>query len=77
MGQAGLSLAWHRAAPVMGEGADLAALLIGGLAAAEFAVLAVATLLRGQRQGTLLAAELLPIAAAAAAAAAVDLPLKP
>ena len=49
MGLAGLSLAWHHAAPVMGKGADLAALLIGSLAAAVFAVLAVATVLRGQR----------------------------
>ncbi|MBC7727229.1 MAG: hypothetical protein H7242_06385, partial [Microbacteriaceae bacterium] len=49
MGLAGLSLAWHHAAPVMGKGADLAALLIGSLAAAVFAVLAVATVLRSQR----------------------------
>lgn len=49
MGLAGLSLAWHRAAPVMGEGAGAAAGLIGGLAAIVFVVLAVATVLRGQR----------------------------
>ena len=49
MGLAGLSLAWHRAVPVMGEGADTAAVLIGGLAAAVFVLLAAATVLRGQR----------------------------
>ena len=49
MGLAGLALAWHRAVPVMGEGAGAAALVIGLLAAAVFAVLALATLLRGQR----------------------------
>jgi len=49
MGLSGLSLAWHQAAPLMGEGADAAALVIGLLAAAAFAVLAVATLLRMQR----------------------------
>ena len=49
MGLGGLSLAWHRAVPVMGEGAELAAGLIGAIAAAVFAVLALATLLRGRR----------------------------
>ena len=49
MGLAGLALAWHRAVPVMGEGAGAAALVIGLLAAAVFAVLVVATLLRAQR----------------------------
>jgi len=49
MGLAGLALAWHRAVPVMGEGAGAAALVIGLLAAAVFAVLAVATVLRAQR----------------------------
>jgi len=48
-GLAGLALAWHRAVPVMGEGAGAAALVIGLLAAAVFAVLAVATVLRAQR----------------------------
>ena len=38
MGLGGLSLAWHRAVPVMGEGAELAAGLIGAIAAAVFAV---------------------------------------
>jgi tellurite resistance protein len=49
MGLAGLALAWHRASVVMGEGAVVASALIGALAAAVFAVLAVATVLRGQR----------------------------
>ena len=49
MGLAGLSLAWHCAEPVMGEGAGVAAALIGGLAAAVFVLLAAATVLRGQR----------------------------
>lgn len=49
MGLCGLALAWHRASPVMGEGAGVAAALIGGLAGAVFGVLAVATVLRGQR----------------------------
>ncbi len=49
MGLAGLSLAWHRAVPLMGEMAGAVSLLIGGLAAAVFALLAVATVVRGQR----------------------------
>lgn len=49
MGLSGLSLAWHRAVPVMGEGANTAAVLIGGLAAAVFVLLGVATVLRAQR----------------------------
>jgi tellurite resistance protein len=49
MGLAGLSLAWRQAGPVMGEGAALAALALGGLAAAVFCVLAVATVLRARR----------------------------
>jgi tellurite resistance protein len=49
MGLAGLSLAWHRAVPLMGEMAGAVSLLIGGLAAAVFAVLAVATVVRGRR----------------------------
>jgi tellurite resistance protein len=47
MGLAGLSLAWHRATPVMGDGAGAASLAIGLMAAAVFVVLAVATVLRG------------------------------
>jgi len=49
MGLAGLSLAWHRAVPLMGPTAALAAHAIALLAAAVFAVLAAATLLRRQR----------------------------
>lgn len=49
MGLAGLSLAFHRAVPLMGEMAGAVALVVGALAAAVFAVLAVATVLRGQR----------------------------
>jgi len=47
MGLTGLSLAWHRASALMGEMATGFALVIGGLAAVVFAVLAVATVLRG------------------------------
>lgn len=49
MGLCGLALAWHRASPLMGAGADAAALVLAVLAAAVFVVLAVATVLRGQR----------------------------
>ena len=49
MGLAGLALAWHRAVPVLGERAGAVSLLVGVLAAAVFAVLAGATVLRGQR----------------------------
>lgn len=49
MGLAGLALAWHRAVPLMGRAATMAADAIGALAAVVFAVLAVATLLRRQR----------------------------
>jgi len=49
MGLTGLALAWHRAEPLMGPMAQGVALVIGGLAALVFAVLAVATVLRAQR----------------------------
>jgi tellurite resistance protein len=49
MGLAGLALAWHRAAPLMGEMATAIALLAGGTAAAAFALLVAATVLRGLR----------------------------
>jgi tellurite resistance protein len=49
MGLCGLSLAWHRATPLMGEMAGAAALVIGALAALVFVVLAVATVARMQR----------------------------
>ena len=48
MGLCGLSLAWHRAVPVMGDGAGAASVVIGGAAALVFAVLAVATLVRAK-----------------------------
>jgi tellurite resistance protein len=50
MGLTGLALAWHRAVPLMGEMAGVVAWLVGVLAAAVFAVLLVATVLRGWRQ---------------------------
>ena len=49
MGLAGLSLAWHRAVLLLGPMAGTVSLLIGALAAAVFAVLAVATVMRGLR----------------------------
>ena len=49
MGLTGLSLAWHRAAPLMGSGADAVAGVLGVLAAAVFVLLALATVLRGRR----------------------------
>ena len=49
MGLAGLSLAWHRAAGLMGDAATAAALALGVLAALVFLALAVATVLRRQR----------------------------
>jgi tellurite resistance protein len=49
MGLAGLSLAWHRATPLTGEMAVLAAMVLGGLAATVFAALAVATVWRARR----------------------------
>ena len=49
MGLSGLSLAWGRAAPLMGDAARAVAQGLGGLAGLVFMVLALATLLRGQR----------------------------
>ncbi len=49
MGLAGLSLAWYRAVPAMGDAAGAAGLVIGVLAALVFGALAVATVLRGAR----------------------------
>lgn len=49
MGLAGLSLAWHRAVPLMGDFAGAIAAVAGAAAAAVFAVLAGFTLLRLQR----------------------------
>jgi tellurite resistance protein len=49
MGLAGLALAWHRAAPAMGEMAGGIALVIAFAAALVFAVLVVASLVRSRR----------------------------
>jgi tellurite resistance protein len=49
MGLAGLSLAWHAAVPVLGDGASAAGLVIGALAALVFVALLVASVLRLQR----------------------------
>jgi tellurite resistance protein len=49
MGLCGLALAWHRAVPLMGTAADHVALALGVLAAAVFAVLALASVWRARR----------------------------
>ncbi len=49
MGLSGLALAWHRAAPLMGEMADGVALVSAGLAGLVFLALAVATVWRWRR----------------------------
>jgi tellurite resistance protein len=49
MGLCGLALAFHRAVPLMGEMAGAVGLVVAALAAAVFAALAVATVLRGLR----------------------------
>lgn len=49
MGLSGLSLAFHAAVPLMGAMAGAIALVVGVLAAAVFALLAAATVLRGRR----------------------------
>jgi tellurite resistance protein len=49
MGLTGLSLAWYRAVPLMGDAATGVAAVLGGLAAAVFVLLAAATVLRGRR----------------------------
>ena len=53
MGLSGLALAWHRAVPLMGEVAGIAAAGIGVLAAAVFVVLLVATNHSGSFSATL------------------------
>lgn len=58
MGLCGLALAWHRAAPLMGEMAWAGALVLGGLAALVAAVLAVLSLVRWQRYPQALADDL-------------------
>ena len=49
MGLAGLSLAWHAAVPVLGNGAGAGALVIGAVAAVVFGVLVAASLWRLRR----------------------------
>jgi tellurite resistance protein len=49
MGLCGLSLAWHRALPLMGEAAGVIAGVTGALAASVFVVLAAASLWRARQ----------------------------
>lgn len=49
MGLCGLALAWHRAAPLMGNAAGAASLVLGALAAAVFLLLTAAGLWRLKR----------------------------
>ena len=49
MGLSGVALAWHRAVPLMGEAAALAAQVLGLAAASVFALLAAASVLRASR----------------------------
>lgn len=58
MGWSGLALAWHRAAPALGEPATGISLVAGAFAALAFVVLALATLWRWQRHAADLAADL-------------------
>ena len=58
MSVAGLSLAWLRAVPVLGDGAGAVALVLAGLAALVFVALAVLSWIRWQVQGAAVAAEL-------------------
>ena len=58
MGLAGLTLAWHSAAGVLGEMADGIALVLGLLSAIVFGVLLVASWLRWQRYPAALADDL-------------------
>ncbi|MFC3682506.1 SLAC1 anion channel family protein [Hydrogenophaga luteola] len=58
MGLCGLSLAWHRAAPLFGDMAEGLALVAGLVALVVFAVLMVASLLRWQRYPAALAEDL-------------------
>lgn len=48
MGLAGLSLAWHRAAPLMGDAAEAVSFVVGAVAALAFALLAAASVWRAQ-----------------------------
>ncbi len=58
MGLCGLSLAWHRAGPVLGDMANGIALVTGVLALGVFGVLLVASLLRASRYPAALADDL-------------------
>ena len=58
MGVAGLSLAWARAAPVLGDLAGAGALVLAAAAALVFAALAVLSWIRWQVHGEAVAAEL-------------------
>ncbi|MDQ7746056.1 SLAC1 anion channel family protein [Hydrogenophaga pseudoflava] len=58
MGLCGLSLAWHRAAPLLGDMAEGLALVAGLLALGVFLVLLGASLLRWQRHPAALAEDL-------------------
>lgn len=58
MGLCGLSLAWHRAGPVLGDMAHGIALVAGVLALGVFGVLLVASLLRASRYPAALADDL-------------------
>lgn len=58
MGLTGLALAWHAAAPALGEMATGGALVLAGLALAVFAALAAASLWRWQRHPEALAEDL-------------------
>ncbi|MFO1336344.1 MAG: SLAC1 anion channel family protein [Piscinibacter sp.] len=58
MGWAGLALAWHRAAPLMGETAQGVTLVAAGVAALAFVLIGAATLLRWQRHAQALREDL-------------------
>lgn len=58
MGLCGLSLAWHRATPLLGDMAGGLSLVVGLLALAVFIVLLVASVLRWQRYPAALADDL-------------------
>lgn len=58
MGLCGLTLAWHRAVPLLGDGAGAAALVLGGIAALVAVVLAVASAWRWYRHAPALAEDL-------------------
>ena len=49
MGLAGLSLAWHAAVPLLGEGAFAGAIVLGAIAALVFTALTIASLWRARR----------------------------